>query len=199
MKIGVTGGTGAGKSTVCALYESLGAVIVDADRLGHETVEDPEVCAALVDAFGDAILDAEGRILRPELGRLAFASDAGRETLNRIVWPPLGRLMEARVASLEAEDLNRPVVLDAALIVEWGDPRSLCDVLVLVTAGRDERIRRTMERLGIEGDDVERIMEAQLPDDVKEEAADYVILNDGSLADLATRAREVWDKIQKCD
>ena len=200
MIVGVTGGTGAGKSTVCALYESLGAVIVDADRVGHETLEDPAVRSELVDAFGEAILDGEGGISggcisRRELGRRAFATEEGRATLNLIVWPPLGRLLQEKVAALEREDPERPVVIDAALIVEWGDPKSLCDVLVLVTADRETRKHRTMDRLGVGEEQAEARMAAQLPDDAKERVAHHVIRNDGSMADLVRRARNVWDAI----
>lgn len=195
MRIGVTGGTGAGKTTVCSLYERLGAARVDADRVGHETLEVPKVRDELVAAFGPEVVDENGRIVRRELGRRAFASDAGRETLNRIVWPPLDRLLQEKVRGLLAENPDRPVVVDAALILEFGSPERLCDVLVVVTADRETRKRRTMERLGIDAEQAEARMAAQLPDEEKVAAADYVIRNDGTQADLERKAGEVWEAI----
>jgi len=195
VRIGVTGGTGSGKSTVSDLYQKLGAAVVDADRVGHETLENAEVRDALVDAFGAEIVDDSGKVIRRELGRRAFASDEGRATLNGIVWPQLDRLLEKKVKTLLAEDPARPVVIDAALIMEFGDPKRRCDVLVVVTADREIRKHRTMERLGITEEQVEARMAAQLPDNVKAAAADYVIENSGTLDDLEQRAVAVWQEI----
>ena len=87
MTIGVTGGIGSGKSTVCALFGAWGADLVDADKVGHEVLEDPEVKRALLEAFGDEISNSDGSLDRRELGRRAFATEASRLRLTDIVWP----------------------------------------------------------------------------------------------------------------
>ena len=132
MIVGVTGGMGAGKSTVCDVFLQQGARVIEADVVGHEVVRDPVVVGQLVEAFGPEIVDENGALIRRELGRRAFVSEAGRERLNAIVWPPLIEQIKTQVEVALKEE--RPVVIDAALLVEWGNPKGLCDVLVVVTA-----------------------------------------------------------------
>jgi dephospho-CoA kinase len=186
---------GAGKSTVCRVFESQGALVIDADTIGHETLGDPDVRRGLVAEFGDAVLDSDGRIVRPELGRRAFASPEARERLNAIVWPALGRRLDAARERALQERPDRPVVIDAALLIEWGDPRAFCDVLVVVTARAQLRKERSMQRLGITEPEAEARMVSQLPDDQKTRVADHVIRNDGSPEELEQRALVLWREI----
>ncbi len=196
MTVGVTGGIGAGKSSVCRIFEAEGALVVEADAVGHETVEGPAVLRELVAAFGADILDGEGRLVRRELGRRAFASEASRQQLNRIVWPTLGERLKARVREALLECPDRPVVIDAALLLEWGDPKAVCDALVVVTAPPKMRVARTVSRLGISEAEAEARMASQLSEEEKVRAADYVIVNDGSLEDLEQKAWAVWVRVQ---
>ena len=169
--------------------------VIEADEVGREAVEDPAVLRGLAQAFGNDILDVHGALNRRELGRRAFASPGARERLNAIVWPSLGRrLREAAVRSRSACP-DRPVVIDAALILEWGDHRALCDALVVVTAPETVRIQRAMERKGLSEGEVRDRLASQLPESEKVAAADYVIENAGSLSDLETRAMAVWREI----
>ncbi len=189
---------GAGKSTVCRVFGSQGALVIDADAVGHETLGDPKVRRALVAEFGSAILDSDAQIVRPELGRRAFASPEAREGLNAIVWPALGRrLNQARAGALHDRP-ERPVVVDAALLIEWGDPRAFCDVLVVVAAPAPLRRERSMHRLGLTEAEAEARTASQLPDDEKARLADHVIENDGSLEALERRARALWRQIASC-
>ena len=199
MTVGVTGGIGAGKSSVCRIFEAEGALVVDADAVGHETVADPDVLRELAAAFGSDILDAEGRLVRRELGRRAFASEAGRKHLNAIVWPPLDRRLRRRIREALDECPGRPVVVDAALLVEWGDSKAFCDLLVVVTAPREVRTARTMARLGISETEAGARMASQLPEEEKVRVADYVIVNDASAEELERKARAVWREIQDRD
>ena len=192
MTIGVTGGIGSGKSTVCRLFGGWGAIVLDADREAHDALEDSDVYRALVQAFGSSILDGSGQLLRRELGRVAFADDPGRETLTGIVWPAVGRRLKAGVRKAVDEDRDRPVVIEAPVLLEWGDPDGLCDVVVVVTGSEDLRIERTMENLGLTEEEVRARMRHQMSEEEKVRHADHVIVNDGTLAQLETRAREVW-------
>ena len=197
MIVGVTGGIGAGKSRVCEVFAREGAYVIEADEVGRQAVEDPAVMRALTGAFGEGILD-ENRVLdRRKLGRRAFASAEGRDRLNAIVWPPLGEQLKDCARSALAQRPERPVVIDAALILEWGDHRGLCDVLVVVTAPEAVRIRRTMDRKGLSEAEVRDRMACQLPESDMIEAADYLIENAASTTELETLALAVWRQIRK--
>lgn len=197
MIVGVTGGIGAGKSRVCEVFAREGAYVIEADEVGRQAVEKPTVMRALTRAFGEGILDENGVLNRRELGRRAFASTGARDRLNAIVWPPLAEQLKDCARSALAQRPERPVVIDAALILEWGDHRKLCDVLVVVTAPEAVRIRRTMDRKGLSEAEVRDRMACQLPESDKIEAADYVIENAASTTELETRALAVWRLISK--
>ena len=194
MVIGVTGGLGSGKSSVCRLFEACGAHVIEADRTGREVVEDPDVLKALVVALGADILAEAGRLDRRRLGQRAFADAVSRGRLNGIVWPPLVRKLRADVEAALRERPGRPVVVDAALLVEWGD-LSWLDALVVVTAGEQVRKRRMMARMGLSEQEVEARMRAQQPEGEKVRRADYVIVNDGAEEELTAQASGVWKRL----
>jgi dephospho-CoA kinase len=193
--VGVTGGTGAGKSTVSQIFANLGGFVVDADVVGHETIRDPQVIRHLADAFGADILDGEGHIIRRILGQRAFASHEQRDKLDAIVWPPLRALLRKKIQQALDDDPKRPVVVDAALLVERGNPKELVDVLVVVTAPDDVRLKRTMHRLGITEAQVKDRMAAQLPQAEKVRVADFVIKNDTTPDVCQEQAATIWQKI----
>ena len=196
MIIGVTGGIGAGKSTVCEVFEEAGARVIDADAVGHEILRDPIVIRNLADVFGRKVLDPDGQIARRELGKRAFVSDKSREKLNAIVWQPLRQLLLDKIHAALDREPTRPVVVDAALLVERGDPKKIVDVLVVVTAPEALRIQRTMARLGISRAEVVARLSAQLSEEDKVAVADFVIVNDKTPAVCHQRARAVWNKLQ---
>lgn len=196
MIVGVTGGIGAGKSTVCAVFEEAGAHVIDADAVGHAVLLDPAVIRNLVDAFGPEILDVAGQVIRRAVGKLAFASDEGREKLNAAVWQPLRQALLHNIQAALDRDPNRPVVVDAALLLERGDPKAWIDILVVVTAPEPMRIERTMARLGISESEVKARMAAQLPEKAKVAVADFVVVNDATPTACRQRAACVWQQLQ---
>ncbi|MDE2998156.1 MAG: dephospho-CoA kinase [Gemmatimonadota bacterium] len=195
MIVGVTGGIGAGKSRVCDVFAREGAYVIEADEAGRAAVDDPAVLRSLAKTFGRGILDENGELVRRELGRRAFASMEARNRLNAIVWPTLTGKLKDRARNALSQRPERPVVIDAALILEWGDRRELCDTLVVVTAPESVRVRRAMERTGLSEAEVRERMACQLPESAKVEAADFVIENAGSAAELEARALSVWRQI----
>jgi dephospho-CoA kinase len=195
--VGVTGGIGAGKSTVCRVFEAHGGRVIDADAVGHAVLSDPNVAGMLAKAFGPDILDGEGTVIRRRLGERAFASEASREKLTGVVWPEIGRRIVSLVAEHEASDPNVTMVIDAPLLIEWDDPKAFCNVLVVVTAPEEARISRSMARLGLTREEVESRMAFQLPDEAKVRAADYVIENAGALCDVEGQADTVWRAIHR--
>lgn len=195
MIVGVTGGTGAGKSTVCETFAHLGGFVIDADVVGHETIRDPKVIQNLADEFGADILDGDGQIIRRVLGQRAFVSLVQRDKLDAIVWPSLRALLRKKIQAALDEDVNRPVIVDAALLVERGNPKDLVDVLVVVTAPDEIRLKRTMSRLGISEKQVKDRMAAQLPQADKVRVADFVVENDSTPDVCRKRAAHIWQKI----
>jgi dephospho-CoA kinase len=191
MTIGVTGGIGSGKSTVCALFGGWGAHLIDADKVGHACLEDPGVKRALIEAFGDHISRPDGSLNRRELGRRAFVSDASRRSLTDIVWPEVGKRLRAAVDRLW-ERGSKIIVVEASVLLERGDPENLYETVVVVTAPEVLRIERTVNRLGITEAEVRARMRHQMREDEKIKRADYVIVNDGSVDVLETRARKLW-------
>lgn len=191
MTIGVTGSIGSGKSTLCRLFGEWGATVLDADRMAHLALEEPAVQAQIVSRFGQDLVTA-GEMDRRELGRRAFGSDENREALTDIVWPAVGRLLKVGV---EEANSDRPIVIEAPVLLEWGDPDGLCEVVVVVTAPEAIRVARTVERLGISEEEVRERARHQMPEAEKIEHADHVIANDADLDTLRGRARRLWETL----
>jgi len=195
LTVGLTGNVASGKTTVADRWREAGVTVVDADQLGHDVLEeDAEARAGLVAEFGSGILDSDGRIDRAALAEAAFSTSNRVAKLNGIVHPPLlERLDEALERAREAG--AELAVVDAALVFEFG-LGDVLDVLVLVTAPpelREERLRRGR---GMDAERFRRIMETQLPDEEKEAACDYVIVNDGSIERLRAEADAVLAAIR---
>ncbi|WP_042366999.1 dephospho-CoA kinase [Streptacidiphilus neutrinimicus] len=192
VKVGLTGGIGAGKSAVSALLAELGAVIVDADLIAREVVAPgTEGLAAVVAEFGDEVLAADGSLDRPKLGAVVFADPARLAALNAIVHPLVGR----RSAELEAAAGPGAVVVhDVPLLVENG-LAPLYDVVVVVDAADGTRVRRLVELRGMAEADARARMAAQATREARLAVADLVIDNDGPLERLAPQVREVWERL----
>lgn len=201
MVVGITGGIASGKTTAARMLADLGATVVDADQIGRAVVEDtPEVLQALVGAFGRGVLAPSGALDRRELGRLAFASAEQRDKLNAIVHPSLLEALRAQVEREESRHPGRPVVVDAALLVEWMlDPPSAArlprfDAVVVVTADASAQEARLGAR-GLDPDEARQWIRAQLGPDARAKHADYVLHNNGTLAQLKQRVAELWAHI----
>ncbi|MDG3012102.1 dephospho-CoA kinase [Rhodococcus sp. D2-41] len=189
--MGLTGGIGAGKSTVSKALAAKGAVIVDADLIAREVVEPGTPgLAALVEAFGEDILAADGTLDRPGLAAKAFASDEARGRLNAILHPLIG----ARTAELvEGAGPDAVVVQDIPLLVEGGLAPAF-HIVVIVHADVEERIRRLVNFRGIPEADARARVAAQANDDQRRLAADVWLDNTGDPADLAAAVDELWEE-----
>jgi dephospho-CoA kinase len=194
MLIGITGGIGSGKSSLARLLAQRGAALVDADHLGHLVLEIPEVSAALVRAFGTVITDSQGKVVRKELGKLAFASQEGFELLSQTVRPFLEERLWEAVAHAQGPARDRVVVVDAALIFEWGVEERF-DLIVVVDASAPLRRQRAAARQGLSEEEVEKRMAWQLPTQEKIARADLVVRNEGTLDDLEQAAEAIWQRI----
>ena len=195
MVVGVTGGIASGKTTVCRVFEAQGAKVVDADRIGRAVVEaDFEILKALRAAFGADMLTPQGALDRRKLGKLVFADPEARAKLERIVHPPLLLRLREEIRKALSEDQDRPVLVDAALIVECGIANWF-DVVVTVRTSEEKQIARLMRRNTLSRKEALDRIRSQLSDAEKAKAAAFVILNDGDMDQLRRRALEVWREI----
>lgn len=192
LKVGLTGGIGAGKSEVSALLVGLGAVLVDADRIAREVVEPGTPgLAAVVEAFGTGILAPDGTLDRPKLGAVVFSDAERLAALNAIVHPLVG----ARSAELErAARPGSVVVHDVPLLTENG-LAPLYDLVVVVDAGPATQLDRLVRLRGMTETDARARMAAQATREERLAVADLVIDNDGPVEALAPQVREVWSEL----
>lgn len=192
--IGVTGGIASGKSVVCRVFEELGGVVIDADRIGHEILTRPDVRDRLVEAFGHDILSSRGVVDRRILGTLVFSNPTARERLNRIVHPPLLTEIRRQIAALRSSGFNGMIVVDAALLIEWG-PADLVDVVIVVTALESLQVARLMERNGLSAEEAAQRVSSQSSAAERARWADYLIENSGSIEETERQARVIWEAI----
>lgn len=192
LKVGLTGGIGAGKSEVSRLLVERGAVLIDADRISREVVAPGTPgLAAVVDAFGPDVLAADGSLDRPKLGSIVFADPDRRAALNAIVHPLVG----ARSRELEAAAPEDAVVVhDVPLLTENG-LAPLYDVVIVVDASTETQLDRLVRLRGMTEEDARARMAAQATREKRREIADIVIDNDVPLQDLRRRVREVWAEL----
>ena len=181
MLIGLTGQIGAGKSAVADILESRGALVIDADQIGRRVVEDSfSLRRRLVSEFGTDILTDIGELDRKKLAKLAFASPGARAKLNSLVHPYLLRELGKQVKS--ALRFSKLVVIDAALLLEWGLDDDVDQVWV-VHASQDNRLSR-LEARGISREDALARQKLQLSSSEFRRRADVIIENDDSIDDL---------------
>lgn len=193
--IGLTGGIGSGKSTVAQFLAELGAIIIDADKMGHEALKpDSEVRQQVVAAFGRQIVNANGDIDRSRLGEIVFGNAEARERLNRIMHPPLYDMVKARLEECRRQGAG-VVVLEAPLLIEAGW-QSLADEVWVTVAPEATVLNRLQERSGLsEPESLVRIR-SQLPSEERLKHADVVIDTDCSPGELKNRVTRLWPGLQ---
>ncbi|MDX3518171.1 dephospho-CoA kinase [Streptomyces scabiei] len=189
LKVGLTGGIGAGKSEVSRLLVECGAVLIDADRIAREVVAPGTPgLAAVVETFGEDVLAPDGGLDRPRLGSLVFADPAKLAALNAIVHPLVG-VRSRELEESAAED--SVVVHDVPLLAENG-LAPLYDLVVVVDVAPETQLDRLLRLRGMTEEDARARMAAQANREKRLEIADIVIDNDVPLDELRRRVREVW-------
>ncbi len=194
--IGLTGGIGTGKSEVSRLLGELGAEVIQADKVAHEAYEPGTPgWREVVEAFGEGVLDADGRIDRKRLGGMVFDDDQTRERLNAIVHPIVRRLLEERIATLEREG-TRVAVIEVPLLVEAIKQQSrwtrLLDEIWVVIAPEDQAVARVRARSGLDEKAIKARIDSQATERERIEFADAVIDNGGSLEGLRRQVTNLW-------
>ncbi len=191
--IGLTGNIGSGKSTVLAMLDQLGARIVDADDLVHQVMDrGSPVWQAIVDTFGEAVLDEEGRIDRKKLGSVVFDDPQALKRLEAIVHPAVDQSFLELVRNAE-----EPIMaVEAVKLIESGVHHVLSS-LWLVTCPQEERLRRLVEGRGADPEDVQERLKAQMPEEEQARWADLVIDNGGTLEQTWEQVETEWERIQE--
>jgi dephospho-CoA kinase len=189
VRVGLTGGIGAGKSTVAARLAELGAVVVDADRVAREVVEPgTEGLAAVVSEFGASVLLPNGGLDRPALGALVFTDDDRRKALNAILHP---RIADRTRHLLRDVPEDAVVVHDVPLLVENGLAGAYALVIV-VHATETERVRRLVAERGMAEDDAWARVRAQATDEERRAVADVWIDNSGGREQTLRQVDDCW-------
>ncbi|MGW4431284.1 dephospho-CoA kinase [Streptomyces tendae] len=192
LKVGLTGGIGAGKSEVSRFLVEHGAVLIDADRIAREVVAPGTPgLAAVVAAFGEDVLTEDGTLDRPKLGSIVFADPDRLAVLNDIVHPLVG---ERSRALEEAAAEDAVVVHDVPLLTENG-LAPLYDLVVVVDADPATQLDRLVRLRGMTEQDARARMAAQATREQRREIADVVVDNDVPLDELRRRVKEVWDEL----
>ncbi len=178
LRVGITGGIGSGKTTVCRIFQALGVPVYDADLRAKWLMQyDETLKKGIVAIFGPSAYTPDGRYDRPWVARIAFGDPDKLAALNALVHPAVERDSRAWHAE-QAQKGVAYTLKEAALMIESGSHRAL-DVLIVVTAPEEIRIRRVMERDGLSAEQVQARLNSQLPEADKVRLAHHVIINDG--------------------
>jgi dephospho-CoA kinase len=190
--IGLTGNIATGKSTVLRYLAQKGAYVLDADKLTHESMQKgTHTYWAIVDAFSDAILQADGAIDRLKLGQLVFSDPAKLAQLEALVHPAVFDLARRELAGLEAD----VVVLEAIKLLEAGRLVTMCDEVWVVIANPATQLRRLRETRNMSEAEAQRRMAAQSSQEEKMKRADLIIDNNGTAAELYTQLDQAWASV----
>ena len=194
MRVGLTGGIASGKSTVSAILDELGAVIIDADVLAREVVaKGTPGLEKVVAEFGPELLTPDGDLDRPAMGRLVFADEEKRRALEAIVHP----LVFERIVELEAAATEDDVVVhDIPLLAESGRADTF-DAVIVVDADPEVQVDRMVRERGWTREEAEARMLAQASREERLAVATHVIENDGTLDQLRARVEEVYRRLSE--
>lgn len=187
--LGLVGRAGSGKSTVARALAADGATLIEADAIGHDVTDhDAEVRAALSAEYGADVYRPDGTLDRPRVAARVFSDAAARRRLDRLVHPRLVRAIEERIRALRAAGSGGLVVVDAALMLDWGLERE-CDAVLAVTAPEPLQVERLVTARGWSADEARRRLAAQRTNEAFGLAADVTIENRGTPEELVHAAR----------
>jgi dephospho-CoA kinase len=193
--IGLTGGIGSGKSTVSQFLVELGAIIIDADKIGHEVFKPgTEAWREVVSAFGKRILADDGAIDRKKLSTIVFGNPETRTRLNEIMHPRIYEVVKAQIEECRRKGVS-VAVLEASLLIEAGWT-SLVDEVWVTTAPEAIVLKRLKERVGLSEAESRARIRSQLPSKERLKYANVVIDTDCDLEELGAKVKELWQKFK---
>lgn len=187
LRVGVTGGIGSGKSSVCSLFREHGRAVLEADEIARSIMEqDPVIRNAIAATFGPDTYLQSGGVNKSRMRSVVFGNAATRKRLNAIVHPAVFEALERAISELPLARRAPYIIVEAALIFESGLDKRL-DYTIVVHAETEKRIKRLMLRDGATRSDIEQRMAAQLPAEVILKRSDFMIENNGIVEDLRPR------------
>jgi len=192
--IGLTGGIGSGKSTVSQFLTELGAVVIDADKVGHEALNPgTEAWQEIVAAFGQQILTPSGEIDRAKLGEIVFANPESRLRLNQIMHPRIYQILKSQIEHHRRQGAD-VVVLDAALLLEVDKPQ-LADEIWVTVASEETVLRRLANRSALSKEQALARIHSQMSNEERMKQADVVINSDNDLSELKAKVSKLWERL----
>jgi len=193
MKVGLTGGIGAGKSTVADLFSKRGAVVIRSDELARQVIE-PQTPGQkqVISRFGIEILNDKGSIDRAKLAQIVFKDDVALKDLENIVHP----LVRERTNQLMSEQTSETIIINEIPLLLEKNMESLFDFLVIVISSEKNRLERLLQR-GVSEDQAKARMAKQVDDQARKAAADFLIVNDGNLDQLDADVQKIWQTLQE--
>jgi dephospho-CoA kinase len=193
MKVGLTGGIGAGKSTVADLFSKRGAVVIRSDELARQVVE-PQTPGfkQVTSRFGNEIINDEGNIDRAKLAQVVFNDDVALKDLENIVHP----LVRERTNQLMSEQTSETIIVNEIPLLLEKKMESLFDFLVIVISSEKNRLERLSQK-GVSEDQAKARMAKQVNDQDRKAAADFLIVNDGNLDQLEADVQKIWQTLQE--
>jgi dephospho-CoA kinase len=191
--VGLTGGIGAGKSTVSAMLAERGAVIVDADQIARD-LQSPgsPVLDSMAERFGEHIICDDGSLDRAAVAAIVFNDEAALKDLNGIVHPAMQDQIKRQIVA--QADTDRVVVLDFPLLTE--NPREGLAAWIVVDIDPEIAVRRLVEQRGMDEQDARRRIASQPSREQRLARATHVIQNDGDLAELSRQVEDLWEDLQ---
>jgi len=182
-KVAITGSAGSGKTIVCSRFQELGLRVINSDVLAREAVSpDSTAYKKIINFFGKKVLNDDATLNRRMIRRMIIHDDALRKALEQFTHPEIIKLMKSRITSAE-KDGNPVVVVEVPLLFEF-DMESWFDEIIVVTAKRELRLKRLMDRDNIFRSDAQNLLNIQMPDEEKIGRADFVLQNNGSVEQL---------------
>ena len=195
LKVGLTGGIGSGKSELSRFFEKWGAYIFDADKEAKIIIDTKEfVQKEIIAEFDTNILNAENKIDRKKLARIAFQDEGHQLRLNSIMHPYVFQEIDKQFDNVSSANKHKIFVVDAALIYESGADTHM-DFVIVITSLLRFRAERAMGRGNMTREDFMKRVDLQWTDEDKAHMADYIISNNNSLEDLKKDARKIFDKL----
>lgn len=192
MVFGITGGSGAGKSTAANIFRNLGIEVIDADVIAHQVVEKGEPCLQEIkNEFGNAVINKDGSLNRRKLSEIVFTDENKLKSLNRITHKYIKQLILARLEESDAEI----TAIDGAVII-GSEVEELCKFIVSVLADREIRLQRIMSRDNLNYEQAENRINSQPDDDFYIKNSSYIIYNNSSEHELNLQIKEVCGKIR---
>ncbi len=193
MKVGLTGGIGAGKSTVADLFSKKGAVIIRADELARQVIEhDSPGFQKVVALFGPEIVDQDQNINRTKLAQIVFSDDQALKDLENIIHP----LVRDKTNEIMDKQTPETIIVNEVPLLLEKQMQSIYDFLVIVISSEKNRLSRLADN-GINQEQAKSRMSKQVDDEARKAAADFLIVNDGSIDQLEADVQKIWQTLQE--